>query len=94
MFEHQDGLRSRLGYGSPCHDCRSDAFHACANVFTLILLRLLGIVVGSFQRTMKCLPVDRRRVKRYIHIRLRLSDATVRRRVFGQSKRTDRSVTV
>lgn len=48
--EHQDGLRSRLGYGSPCHDCRSDAFHACANVFILTLLRLFGIVAGSLAR--------------------------------------------
>lgn len=48
--EHQDGLRSPLGYGSPCHDCHSDAFPCCANVFTLTLLRLFGIVVGSFAR--------------------------------------------
>lgn len=48
--EHQDSLHYGLGYGSSCHDCRSDAFHACTNVSTSTLLRLIGVGIGIFAR--------------------------------------------
>lgn len=43
----------------------------------------------DLQRVMECLRVDRRRVKRWIRIRVRLSGAAVRRRVLGQAEGTD-----
>lgn len=43
----------------------------------------------DLQRVMECLRVDRRRVKRWVRIRVRLSGAAVRRRVLGQAEGTD-----